>query len=86
MLSSNEGFQPAVQFYLGNIGSTPVSPMSNESIGGIKFGATSLSSNTSDDQKPLPLPGLAVIKERPSEELNNSRFESDLPKTDLVEF
>jgi hypothetical protein len=64
--------------------------MSAESVGGIKCGATSLSSNTSDE-KTLPVPGLAVIEPEPHliapdlQETNKSLRLSALDTTGLLD-
>jgi len=57
----------------------PVSPMSNESsIGGIKKGEISLSSNTSEDQN-MPIPGMLTVIHETSEE-QKSRLDHSYSK------
>jgi hypothetical protein len=79
-LTGNDGFAPAVSFYIGNMVGAPVSPMSNESIGGIKCGATSLSSNTSEE-KSMPLPGTLHVIHEMSEE-QRSRLDHTFVRPD----
>jgi len=82
-LTGNDGFQPAVSFYIGNMVGAPVSPTSNESIGGIKCGAISLSSNTSEE-KSMPLPGVLQVIHETSEE-QQSRLDSNFARGDWNE-
>jgi len=60
-LASDDGFQPT-SLDKGQLGAAPGSPFSNNSIGGIKVGGKSLSSNTSEENH-QPMPSMQTIPE-----------------------